>query len=128
MEREVYTVRAAETAGLTPEALRSEVERACKRRRYKEKKAQIRRELNPSATLQPERRELRYANLRSALAEEGILRLMMRDDDLLDGISLQPEEFSSRYWGKYMPFCRRTGLPDAGTAWMPWRESCRRRK
>lgn len=100
VEREVYTVRAAETAGLTPEALRSEVERACKRRRYKEKKAQIRRELNPSATLQPERRELRYANLRSALAEEGILRLMMRDDDLLDGISLQPEEFSSPVLGK----------------------------
>ena len=100
VEREVYTVRAAETAGLTPEALRSEVERACKRRRYKEKKAQIRRELNPSATLQPERRELRYANLRSALAEEGILRLMMRDDDLLDGIFLQPEEFSSPVLGK----------------------------
>ena len=100
VEREVYTVRAAETAGLTPEALRSEVERACKRRRYKEKKAQIRRELNPSATLQPERRELRYANLRSALAEEGILRLMMRDDDLLDGISLQPEVFSSPVLGK----------------------------
>ena len=100
VEREVYTVRAAQTAGLTPEALRSEVERACKRRRYKEKNAQIRRELNPSATLQPERRELRYANLRSALAEVGILRLMMRDDDLLDGVSLQPEEFSSPVLGK----------------------------
>ena len=96
VEREVYTARAAETAGLTPEAMRSEVSRAYRRSKRKEQNIQTRREMNPVSALQPQVRDLRYANLRSALAEEGILRLMMRDDDLFDGVDMpKPEEFSA---------------------------------
>ena len=52
--------------------------------------------MNPVSALQPQVRDLRYANLRSALAEEGILRLMMRDDDLFAGEDMpKPEEFSA---------------------------------
>ena len=101
VEREIYTVRAAETAGFTPEAMRSEVTRAFRKNKRREQREQTRRELNPVSALQPQGRDLRYTNLRSALAEEGILRLMMRDDDLFDGVSpLQPEEFSSPVLGK----------------------------
>lgn len=107
VEREVYTVRAAETAGLTPEAMRSEVGRIFSKQQRKERWAQTKREMNPSATLQPQTRELRYANLRSALAEEGILRLMMRDDDLYDKICvLRPEDFSSPLLGKIYSLLR----------------------
>ncbi|MBU5626904.1 DNA primase [Oscillibacter sp. MSJ-2] len=88
VEREVYAVRAAETARISPEAMRSEVQRALKRRLSQEKKAQLKKELNPAAELQPRQRSLRYENVRSALAEEGILRLLALDD------SLKPEEFS----------------------------------
>lgn len=87
VEREVYAVRAAETARISPEAMRSEVQRALKRRLGQEKKAQLKKELNPAAELQPRQRSLRYENVRSALAEEGIIRLLVLDD------ALRPEEF-----------------------------------
>ena len=101
VEREIYTVRAAEVAGLTPEALRMETQRAFKRRMAKERKARERRELNPAATQQPSERGMRYDNLRSAMAEEGVLRLLMLDDSLFpDTPPLTAEEFSSPLLGK----------------------------
>ncbi len=101
VEREIYTVRAAEVAGLTPEALRMETQRAFKRRVAKERKARERRELNPAATQQPSERGMRYDNLRSAMAEEGVLRLLMLDDSLFpDTPPLTAEEFSSPLLGK----------------------------
>ena len=101
VEREIYTVRAAEAAGLTPEALRLETQRAFKRRMAKERKARERRELNPAATQQPSERGMRYDNLRSAMAEEGVLRLLMLDDSLFpDTPPLTAEEFSSPLLGK----------------------------
>ncbi len=74
MEREVYTTRAAQAAGLTPEAMRLEVERTLRRKLGKERKARRRRELNPAVSVQPQERGIRYTNVRSAMAEEGVLR------------------------------------------------------
>lgn len=105
VEREIYTVRAAEVAGLTPEAMRNEVSRTYSKQKRKEQWAETRREMNPVATLQPQARAFRYANLRSAMAEEGVIRLMMRDDDLYDKLRvLRPEEFSSPLLGKIYSF------------------------
>ncbi|MBE6970866.1 MAG: DNA primase [Ruminococcaceae bacterium] len=101
VEREVYTVRAAEAAKLTPEAMRLEVQRALKRRMAKERKAQQRKELNPAVTAQPQQRSIRYENLRSAMAEEGVLRLLMRDESIFPDISpLQESDFSSPLLGR----------------------------
>lgn len=101
MEREIYTARAAEAAGLTAEALRLEVDRAFKRKARKEKRNRERREMSPAVTLQPAGRGLRYENLRSAMAEEGVIRLLMQDDGLFGEESpLREEEFSSPMLGK----------------------------
>ena len=101
VEREVYTVRAAETANLTPEALRMEVQRAFKRRMGKARKMARRKELNPSYNVQPASRGIRYENLRSAMAEEGVLRLLLRDESLFPEVSpLREEDFSSPLLGK----------------------------
>ncbi|MBE6919028.1 MAG: DNA primase [Ruminococcaceae bacterium] len=101
VEREVYTVRAAELAKLTPEAMRLEVQRAFKRRVAKERKARERRELNPAVTAQPSSRAIRYDNLRSAMAEEGVLRLLLRDESVFPSLSpLQESDFSSPLLGK----------------------------
>ena len=54
VEREVYTTRAAQAAGLTPEAMRLEVERTLRRKLGKERKALRRRELNPAVSVQPQ--------------------------------------------------------------------------
>ena len=101
VEREIYTTRAAETAGITPAAMKLEVERALKRRLQREKKAQVRRDLNPVAELQPKVRDLRYENLRSARAEEGVLRLLLLDDSLFPSQPpLEEAQFSSPLLGR----------------------------
>ena len=101
VEREVYANRAAEAAGLSPDAMRQEVERAVRRRRYNARKKQERQELSPALTVQPVQRDSRYTNLRSAMAEEGVIRLLHLDPTLFgDTPPLQPEEFSSPLLGK----------------------------
>ena len=101
VEREVYTVRAAEVAKITPDAMKLEVQRAFKRRAAKERKAELRRELNPATSLQPKERALRYENIRSARAEEGLLRLLLLDETLFPAAPpLTEEEFSSPLLGK----------------------------
>ena len=101
VEREIYTARAAETAKITPEAMKLEVQRAFKRRQARDKKAELRRDLNPAAQLQPRERSLRYDNIRSARAEEGILRLLLLDESLFPPEQpLTPEQFSSPLLGK----------------------------
>ena len=101
VEREVYTVRAAELAKLTPEAMRLEVQRAFKRRLAKERKARERRELNPAMAAQPASRSIRYDNLRSAMAEEGVLRLLLRDESVFPSLSpLSETDFSSPLLGR----------------------------
>ena len=101
VEREVYANRAAEAADLSPDAMRQEVERAVRRRRYNARKKQERQELSPALTVQPVQRGSRYTNLRSAMAEEGVIRLLHLDPTLFgDTPPLQPEEFSSPLLGK----------------------------
>lgn len=96
VEREIYTARAAETARITLEAMKLEVQRAFKRRLGREKRERQRRDLNPAAGLQPKERELRYANVRSAMAEEGLVRLLVLDEGLFPETPRLPaEEFSS---------------------------------
>ena len=101
VEREVYTVRAAEAARITPDAMKLEVENARKRLAGQARRAARRRELNPAAQAQPETRTLRYENLRSAMAEEGLLRLLLLDESLFPAEApLREEQFSSPLLGR----------------------------
>ena len=101
VEREIYTMRAAEAAGITAEAMKLEVERARKRAHYKERREQERRDLNPATAAQPRERSIRYTDLRSALAEEGVLRLLTLDDSLFgDDPPIREEDFSSPLLGR----------------------------
>jgi len=107
VEREIYGGHAAQTAGVTPEAMQQEVERARKARLRKAKKQQERRDLTPAAQLQPKSRGLRYSNIRSARAEEGLIRLLILDPGLtrdMDGLT--GEEFSSPLLGKVFDLLR----------------------
>ena len=101
VERDVYTNRAAQTAGLSPEAMKLEVQRAFKRRAARDRKARERQELNLARSLQPADRAIRYDDLRSAMAEEGVIRLLMQDDSLFpDQPPLREDEFSSPLLGR----------------------------
>ena len=101
VEREIYAARAAEIAKITPEAMKLEVQRAFKRRMARERKVKQRQDLNPVQTLQPRERTLRYENMRSARAEEGILRILLLDESLFPPEPpLTEAQFSSPLLGR----------------------------
>ena len=108
VEREIYGGHAAQTAGVTPETMAMEVNRALKGRLRKERRQQERKDLAPASQLQPKARSLRYENIRSARAEEGILRLALLDPALLDRMEgLEGSEFSSPLLGRVFDLLRR---------------------
>ncbi|MCI9609384.1 MAG: DNA primase [Oscillibacter sp.] len=117
VEREIYAARAAETARITPDAMKLEVQRARKRNIAKENRAELRKELNPAAQSQPRERSLRYENLRSARAEEGVLRLLLLDDGLFPAQTpLQEADFSSPLLGRVFTLLWRAKEEGRGTA------------
>ena len=97
VERDIYTHRAADAAGVAPEAMRELVQRAAKNAYSSRRKRELRRELNPATQLvQPAERDFRYDNVRSARAEEGLIRLLLMDDSLFpEPLPLAPGDFSS---------------------------------
>ena len=100
VQREIYGTRAAEAAGISFEAIKIEVNKAYKRRIAREKKKQERRDLSPAAQLQPKSRAIRYDNMKSAMAEETVLALVMKVPALLDQTDgLTGAEFSSPVLG-----------------------------
>ncbi len=101
VQREVYSGRVAETAKISPEAMKMEVNRSFKRRIAREKKKQEKMDLSPARNHQPRSNKIRYNNMKSALAEEMLLAQCMREPALLDQTGeLEPEMFSSDLLGK----------------------------
>ena len=116
VEREIYGGHAAKTAGITPEAMAQEINRALKGRVWKAKKQQERKELAPANLMQPKQRSLRYENIRSARAEEGLIRLLLLDPGLVREMgTLQGSEFSSPLLGKVFDRLRYRAENDLST-------------
>ena len=109
VQREVYGHRVAEAAGISFDALKIEVNKAFKRRMAREKKKQERHDLAPAANLQPKSRNIRYDNVKSAMAEETVLAMVLKSAALLDQTTqLRPEHFSSELLGRvYGQFVQR---------------------
>lgn len=101
VEREIYAGKAAEAASVSKEAMVREVEDSRRRRAGQQRRKEERSALTPAANLQPKARDLRYGNIRSARAEEGLIRLLFLDPTLLSLCQdLTPEQFSSPLWGR----------------------------
>ena len=101
VQREVYAGRVAEAAKISLEAMKLEVSRAYKRRLAREKKKQEQVDLNPARNLQPKTKGFHYDNLKSAMAEEGVLSHVLREPALMDQCrQLRMEQFSSPQLGK----------------------------
>jgi DNA primase len=108
VEREVYGARCAEAVGISAEAMAQEVARQRQQRLQKEKRKQERRDLTPAAQLQPKDRTLRYTNVKSARAEEGVLRLILLDPALLEAAGeLEEDQFSAPFLGRVFTLLRR---------------------
>lgn len=106
-EREIYGARCAELAGVSAEVVTQEVKRERSRLSWKAEKQKERRDLTPTVQLQPKERALRYDNIRSARAEEGVLRLVVLDPELFGSAAvLEPEHFSAPLLGKVFGLLR----------------------
>ena len=101
VQREVYAGRVAEAAKISMEAMKMEVGRAYSRRMNREKKKQEKIDLAPARNLQPKSRSIRYDNMKSAMAEEMVLALCLREPALMDDArELKPGMFSSELLGR----------------------------
>ena len=101
VQREVYGTRVAETAGISYDALKIEVNKAFKRRMARERKKEEKKSLSPAANLQPKSRTIRYDNMKSAMAEETVIALALKVPALLEQTKqLKGEIFSSPLLGR----------------------------
>ena len=101
VQREVYGTRVAEAAGISYEAMKLEINKAFKHRIAREKKRQEKIDLAPAQALQPKSRTIRYDNMRSAMAEETVLAMVLKEPALLQKTAvLTPESFSCPLLGK----------------------------
>lgn len=101
VSREIYGGRVAEAAGITPESMKIEVEKAFRRRVAREKKKQERIDLSPAISLQPKDRNIRYDNVKSAMAEESLIAMVLKEPALLAACSsLTVDSFSSPILGR----------------------------
>jgi len=101
LEREVYSMRAAQTAGVSPKVVEDEVRRLRKRMMSQQKKQYERDELSPVKSFQPRDKALRYENVRSAKAEQGVISLLYQDPELFrPDTPVDAAEFSSPILGK----------------------------
>ena len=100
VQREVYGNRVADAAKISYDAMKIEVSKAYKRRIAKEKKRQEKIDLAPAQALQPKARSIHYGNMKSAMAEETIIAMALKEPALLDEAQdLKAEEFSSGLLG-----------------------------
>ena len=88
-------------AGVSGETMAAEVDKARRSQSYKARRQEERQALTPANSFQPKERELRYDNVRSARAEEGVIRLLLLDPALFPKAqALETEKFSSPFLGK----------------------------
>jgi len=101
VQREIYGTRAAEAALISFDAMKIEVNKAFKRRMARERKKQEKINLSPATNLQPKSRNIRYDNMKSAMAEESVIGAALKVPALLDQAkALKGEAFSSPLLGK----------------------------
>ena len=101
VQREVYGRRVAESASISYDAMKLEIEKARKRQFSREKKKQEQINLAPARNHQPKFRSIRYDNIKSAMAEEAVLALILKEPALLDRAGKLTEAmFSSPLLGK----------------------------
>ena len=88
---------------MSAQAMQLEVKKAFQKRVAKERAKQKQRDLAPAKAQQPVERALHYENMRSAMAEEGLIRMLLREPDLLGEIgSLTPQMFSVPLLGRVL--------------------------
>ena len=101
VERQVYAMRVASLSGVAADAVTAEVERRRKRLLSGAQRANAREQSRPERQTQPVEKEFRYENPGSAVAEEGVIRLLYLEPELANMPELPPpERFSAPVLGR----------------------------
>ena len=101
VQREVYGHRAADAGKISYEAMKMEADKAYKRRLAREKKKQEKMDLAPAPNLQPKTRQFRYDNMKSAMAEEAVLAMVLKEPAMFAMTAdLTEEMFSAPVLGR----------------------------
>ena len=101
IQREIYGHRVAEAGKISFDAMKLEIGKAYKRRTAREKKRQEQIDLSPAKAMQPKSRTIRYDNIKSAMAEEGVIALVLKEPSLIQGGgSLTGQRFSVPLLGR----------------------------
>lgn len=101
VQREIYGHRVADAGKISYDSMKLEIDKAFKRRIAREKKKQEKIDLSPAKARQPESRGIRYDNVKSAVAEESVIALALRDPALLDSVgNLTGQSFSVPLLGR----------------------------
>ena len=96
VKRQIYSMRIASMSGVKEEVISNDVERRRKRILNAAKRTEQRRETQPSRLIQPAAKQLRYEDPESAAAEEGLIRLLYLEHELVRKPGLpEREDFSS---------------------------------
>ena len=111
VQREIYGHRAAEMGKISYDAMKLEVGKAYKHRMTREKKKQEKIDLAPAQKAQPKTKAFTYKNVKSAIAEETVLAMVLKEPALFDKTdALSEEMFSAPVLGKaFMQLKRRHG-------------------
>ena len=124
IEREIYGGRVAELAKVTPEAVAAEVKKAYKKRVNYERSRFEKDSVRPSVTAQPNDKSLRYDNVRSAAAEEGVIRLLLLDPSLVKSVNeLSKSDFTSEFLGRAFEEIKKR-LEDGNSVSIPLLSEC----
>ncbi len=100
LARQVYASKLAQSVSLKDDVVIAEVERRRKRLLRSKQTIYEKEQSRPSQLLQPAEKELRYENPYSAIAEEGVIRLLYLEPALMQENRVpEPEEFSSPVLG-----------------------------
>ena len=101
IKREIYGKRVAEAASISEKAVEMEVAKARKIRVAREKKAQEKIDLAPAQAFQRRSSKVPYENVKSGVAEQKIIAMLMRESALLSQAGeLKAEEFSVPLFAK----------------------------
>ncbi len=101
VQREIYGHRAAEAGKISFEAMKLEMDKAYKHRRWQEKRKQEKKDLAPAQNLQPKSRDIRYKNMKSAMAEETVLAMVLKEPALFEKTAgLTEAQFSAPVLGR----------------------------
>ncbi len=113
VERQVYAMRLAEQVGVDKSVVIDEVERSRAARLKSAKREAEKAAVRTGSRGRARDRSIRYENERSAMAEEGVIRLLYLDPELVNKVSLMPEDFTSPLLGRFYTAVREKALAHA---------------